>query len=160
MEDVKNYKEIWLKSPQERLKIIRNFRKQYQFITDQKLISDVWDLWKTCPEKSKIVDPYNIKSWLTLWEIISIGEICKYSSALAASYLIHYMEPSIKIVICRVYDKIQNDIYITSLINDAYIILPHNQEVQLWDSIKSNIEIQEVWNISDIIDIVNHQITT
>jgi len=158
MEDVNGFKEIWLKSPQDRLSIIRNFRKNYNYTTLEQLCIDVWDLWKTCPEKSKTVDPYDLTTWLTFWEIIHIGETCKYTKAVAASYLIHFIEPSAKVVICRVFDKIQNDIYIASKIDDSFILLPNVQEVGNWKMLEPNIEIKEEWSIAQAIEIINHRV--
>ena len=158
MEDVNKYRDIWIKSPQERLAYIREFRKKYIFTNVQALCIDVWLLWFFSPDKSKTIDPYNPIDWLTFWEFVHIGETCKYSKTLAASYLIHYMNPNINIVICRVYDKDENDIYIASIIDDNYVLVPNNKEVGLWDSMKDKIEIQEKWNIEQVIDVVNHHI--
>jgi len=158
MEDVNKFKQIWIKSPEERLNIIREFRKNYSYTTVNKLCDDVWRLWTSFPENSKMVDPYDITTWLTFWELIHLGETCKYTKAVAASYLIHYINPDLEVVICRVFDKDQNDIYIASLINNEYILLPYNQEVVHWNMVESNIEIRKKWPIGQVIDIINHRV--
>ena len=61
------------------MNIWRQFRKDYVYTNTELLTNTIWNIWKMSPEVSKTVDPYNISTWLTLWEIIQLGQTCKYT---------------------------------------------------------------------------------
>ncbi|MFW5895497.1 MAG: hypothetical protein ACOCT9_02015 [archaeon] len=159
MEEINELRLFWIKSPEERLKLWRDFRKGYNFTNTESLVKDVWDFWFYSPDVSKILDPYDVKNWPTVWEIIQYGSTCKYSKSLAAGYMLYFMNyyDNNDIIIARVYDKINNDIYIASIINEEYIFLPYSNEVLNWIHEKQNIIIQESWGIEQVINMVNNR---
>lgn len=148
---------FWLKSPDERLKKWREMRKEYTISTQEQLCKDIWHFWMTSPDVSKSIDPYSISMWPTVWEIIHEGKTCKYSRALAAAYTIHYIDETCDIVIARVYDKKNNDIYIASIINDAYVLIPYSNEVENWKTINPELQIEEQFSIENVLDMVKNR---
>lgn len=157
MNSINDNRLFWLKSPEDRLKDWRDFRKNYEFSSIKKLCDDVWNFWILSPDVSKSIDPYSISLWPTIWEIIHEGNTCKYSKALAAAYTIYYINNDCDIVIARVYDKKNNDIYIASIINDAYILIPYSNEVENWQNINPEIQIEEKFSIEDVLDMVKNR---
>lgn len=158
MEEINELRIFWIKSPEERLKNWRIFRKYYNFTNTQKLLEDVWNFWIYSPDVSKTLDPYDVKNWPTVWEIIQYGNTCKYSKSLAAAYTLYFMNfDDYDIIIARVYDKINNDIYIATIINNEYILLPYSNEVRNWIQEKENLSIQESWKIDQVITMVNNR---
>lgn len=151
MEDV-NKSFLWKKNPTDRLSAWRKFRRTHDFSNTKETCELVWGLWITAPTVNINIDPYDLTKWPTLWEMIQEGTCCKYSRALGAAYTLHYISPNIGIKIARVYDQSKNDIYTAAIINDVYIMAEYDTEVKFWNDIKENIQIQEIWNIQDIID--------
>lgn len=157
MDEPSNLRLFWLKSPEERLKHWREIRKNYDFSSVYQLCNDIWEFWRLSPDVSKTLDPYTVKNWPTVWEIIYEGNTCKYSKSLAAAYSVYYINNDYDIVITRVYDKKNNDIYIASIIDEQYVFIPYSNEVENWQELKSELEIEEKWHISQVLDMVKNR---
>lgn len=133
----------------------RHFRKEYVHTSTEHLCNTVWKIWAMSPEVSKIVDPYNLTTWLTLWEIIQLGQTCKYTKALGAAYMIHYLQPETNIVICRVFDKIKNDIYITAIVESKFLLHPEYTEIIKMNN--NDYQIQELWSLDKILEKIKYK---
>lgn len=157
MNNINDYRLFWLKSPDDRLKQWREMRKEYNYESIKKLCDDVWTFWISSPDVSKTIDPYTISSWPTIWEIIKEGNTCKYSKSLAAAYNIFYINDEYDIVIARVYDTTNSDIYIATIINNKYVLTPYSNEVEIWENINSNLKIEEQVNITNVLDMVKNR---
>lgn len=151
MENV-NKNMFWKKSPSERLSLWRKFRKNNDFSDIKNTCDVVWSLWIMAPTVNINIDPYDLTRWPTLWEMIQEGTCCKFSRALGAAYTIYYLNNSVSIKIARVYDQEKNDIYTTAIINDMYMLAENSIEVEFWNDKKEKIQIEEIWDIKEIID--------
>lgn len=103
------------------------------------------------PIVSVAIDPYSIKTWPTLWEIIHSGECCKYSRALAIALNVYYIDKLVDIRVSRIYDKKSNDEYMIVVINECMILnTPYDRVVDL-QSVINKFDIKESWSIQDIL---------
>jgi len=155
MEDVKSKRLYWMRSPDQRMDLWRRFRRSFSKTDVKDICNESWHWWYMSPEVSRTIDPYDPTTWLTLWEIIQLGETCKYSKAIGAAYMIHYLNPDLDIVIYRVFDKNRNDIYITTKVENRFLLHPEYTEVIEMNN--NDYVIQEEWSITKILDIIKYR---
>jgi len=150
---------FWFDSPKNRLSRWRDFRKGLTGSVEPHEISEIWDLWSQCPEVSIAIDPYDVKKWPTVWEMIHHGEVCKYSRSLGAAYTIYYLNKSLDNHIMRVFDKDSDDTYLVSLISGEYLMSPKSTIVMDWKDMQHQFTIEYDTSIEKIIDSVLYQVT-
>ena len=149
---------FWLNSPQTRLSEWRNFRKSNNHKTIEEVLPTIWNIWGNCPQVSMTLDPYDMATWPTVWEMVQAGETCKYSMSLGAAYTIYYLNNFQKISIMRVYDSNFEDIYSTSVIDDKYLLSPKSLNILDWQSNTNNLIIDEVVDIQSVLDAVLYKV--
>lgn len=154
MEDVKIKKIYWQRSPEQRIELWRRFRKSFSSTDAAEICNESWSWWIMSPEVNRTIDPYNPNTWLTFWEMVQLGETCKYSKAIGAAFMIHYLNSDLDIVISRVYDKNKNDIYITTLVENKFLLHPEYTEVM---EMNDDYVIQETWSIKKILEIIKYR---
>jgi hypothetical protein len=71
-----------------------------------------------------------------------------------AAFMIHYLNSNLDIVISRVYDKNKNDIYITTLVENKFLLHPEYTEVM---EMNNDYVIQETWSIKKILEIIKYR---
>lgn len=155
MEDVKTKRLYWQRTPEKRMELWRRFRKSFSPVDTKELCDESWSWWSMSPDVKRLIDPYDPTSWLSFWEMIQVGQSCKYSKAVGAAFMIHYLNSNLNIVIYRVYDKIKNDIYITTLVENKFLLHPEYTEVIEMDF--NNFDIQEQWSITKIIQTIKYR---
>lgn len=158
--NISQLRNLWLRSPDERLASWREFRIELQSSYDQYeangseaddkvLVSCLYAIstwWSQVPMVNVAIDPYNPELWPTVWEIIDQGECCKYSRGLAMAYNMHYMEPRVAVTLDRVYDHHFNDEYMIANFGGKYgLNSQHSPVIKLQDV--DSLEIRESWDI-------------
>jgi hypothetical protein len=153
--NISQLRNLWLRSPDERLASWREFRIEaysaYSKCAGNPLpiLESVSTWWEQSPHVSVAMDPFNTKSWPTIWEIIQQGECCKYSRGLAMAYNIHYISDK-NVVLNRVRDHTHNDEYMIATFNNEFILNSlHGQVVNVHDV--DCLEIRETWDIQAIL---------
>lgn len=156
--NISQLRNLWLRSPDERLASWREFRielqSSYNFcednsIDDQSLLQcldaiSTW--WEQAPLVSMAIDPFNHDTWPTIWEIIHQGECCKYSRGLAMAYNISYVIPNASVDLSRVYDHKFDDEYMIALCNQQYAL--NSQHCRVLDiTTVDTLEVRESWNV-------------
>ena len=154
--NISQLRNLWLRSPDERLACWREFRIEAQFVYGNcdgnplPILESISTWWNQAPSVSVAIDPYNFKSWPTIWEIIHQGECCKYSKGLAMAYNIHYIDRNAKVTLDRVRDYTYHDEYLIATYNDEFVLNSlHGSviDVQATDSL----EIRETWDIQAVL---------
>ncbi len=157
--NISQLRNLWLRSPDERLAGWREFRIELQSsydlyeangtdADDKILLSclqaiSTW--WEQTPLVSVAIDPFDSSSWPTVWEIIDQGECCKYSRGLAMAYNMHYMDTNVKITLDRVHDLTFNDEYMIANFGDKYAL--NSLHGQIIDPHVDSLDIRESWDI-------------
>jgi hypothetical protein len=144
--NISQLRNLWLRSPDERLAGWREFRIELQssYDCDRDVLSSLTAIstwWQQAPIVSVALDPFNSKSWPTVWEIIYQGECCKYSRGLAMAYNIHYIDPKADVAVHRVHDHQYGDEYMIATWGSLAVNSQHGQIVDLHDV--ESIEIRE-----------------
>ena len=151
---------LWLRSPDERLASWREFRIELQSSygqyeangsdeDDAVLVSSLESIstwWEQVPLVSVAIDPFNSDSWPNVWEIIYQGECCKYSRGLAMAYNMHYMDPNVYVTLDRVYDHHFNDEYTIANFGGKYALNSQHGKIIRPHEVDS-LEIRESWDI-------------
>lgn len=142
---------LWLRSPDERLAGWREFRIQLQAAyagcdgNALPCLEAISTWWQQVPEVSVAIDPYNPDNWPTIWEIIYQGECCKYSKGLAMAYNMHYMDQDADVNLHRVRDHKFGDEYMVAELNGLALNSLHDIVVNL-HSVEF-LEIRETFDI-------------
>lgn len=157
LDNVSQLRNIWLLSSEERLAFWREFRLELTSCFDLHDKTtwepsfeaiDVW--WKVTPEVSVSMDPYSVKNWPTVWEIIAHGACCKYSRGLAMAYNAYYMCPELSVTVDLVYDQKDHDEYLmTAIENEFFMNTLQGSVVSLRDV--DHIKIQESWPVKAVL---------
>jgi hypothetical protein len=149
---------FWIESPQQRLQKWKNFRRSLSNNSNtMDCLTSVWNIWFFSPDVSMTLDPYDIKKWPTVWEMVQDGNTCKYSKTLGAAYAMYYLNNSLDISIMRVFDKFNKDIYVVSRIEDK-LLMPYNKNILNFEDVKNNLDIQESWTINEVLDAILYQV--
>jgi hypothetical protein len=110
--------------PDERLSTWSNFRRQLDISEDP--FRDSIDFWLTAPfvPYNKDVDPYNVKSWPTPWEIIIENKYDDFTKALLMSWTLKLTDKfkDSKIEIKTYIDNKNKRQYNMVFINDAQVL--------------------------------------
>lgn len=156
LDNISQLRNLWLRSSDERLTCWREFRLELQatYVCNDPLPSlkaiSMW--WNFAPIVSVAMDPFSLKTWPSVWEIIIDGECCKYSRGVAMAYNMHYLDETVNVKIARVLDTKYNDEYLVAIWNDRYALnTMHNDVLDLQEN-KVDLVIKESWTIQDIIN--------
>jgi len=150
---------LWLRSPDERLASWREFRIELQSSynhyeangsdADQAILMSCLEAistwWEQTPAVNVAIDPYNPESWPTVWEIIHQGECCKYSRGLAMAYNMHYMDPDVKVTLDRVRDHTYGDEYMIANFGGLYAL--NSLHGKIINPSVDSLETRESWDI-------------
>jgi hypothetical protein len=144
--NISQLRNLWLRSPDERLASWREFRIELQSHYDLYesngtesdnsillvCLQNISTWWEQAPLVSVAMDPFNPDSWPTVWEILDQGECCKYSRGLAMAYNIHYLDKDVNVTLARVRDHVNNDEYMIATYGGRYALNTlHAQVVDL-----------------------------
>jgi len=162
--NISQLRNLWLRSPDERLASWREFRIELQSHydlyeatgteSDNAILLDclnavsIW--WKQAPVVSVAMDPFNLESWPTIWEILDQGECCKYSRGLAMAYNIHYMDKNVHVSIDRVRDHKFHDEYMIATFDGKYALNSLHTQILNLQGVES-LEVRESIPISSYI---------
>lgn len=151
--NISQLRNLWLRSPDERLASWREFRIELQSLYDCgddpfSSLSAIATWWEQAPLVSVAIDPFNSEVWPSIWEIIYYGECCKYSKGLAMAYNIHYMDSDIEVTLARAYDTTYNDEYMIAIYDGEFALNSlHGSVINLHDV--DSFDIRESWNIQE-----------
>jgi hypothetical protein len=154
LNNLSKLRNIWLRSPDERMRSWREFRlelqESYNACNSESLLSSLdaintW--WSFAPSVNMSIDPYSSDNWPTVWEIIADGKVCNYSRGLAMAYNSHYLDPDLKVTAARVIDGRSNDEYFVAVANDIVLNAPAGRAVNLKDV--DYIKTQEQWEMRE-----------
>ena len=141
--NISQLRNLWLRSPDERLTSWREFRIELQSHydlykadgteSDTVILLDclkaVSTWWEQAPIVSVAMDPFDTESWPSVWEILDQGECCKYSRGLAMAYNLHYMNTDVNVTLDRVRDHITHDEYMIANYDGQYAL--NSQQAQI-----------------------------
>ena len=74
---------VFLLSPEKRLKEWRNFRKELLDLSYYDQLQNTIEWWSHCPLANRSIDPFTPDHWPTSWELMYKGDFCKFS-------IVHY----------------------------------------------------------------------
>jgi len=158
--NISQLRNLWLRSPDERLASWREFRIELQssynryeangsskdddVLVECLVAISTW--WEQAPIVNVAIDPFNSENWPTVWEIIYQGECCKYSRGLAMAYNMHYMDQDVKVTLDRVIDDTFGDEYMIANFGGKYALnSQHGRVIALHDV--DSLDIRESWDI-------------
>jgi len=73
---------ILSKKPEERIFMWREFRDSLPDNNDE-ILQNIVDFWKHTPQTIRSIDIYAPDTWPNIWEMITIGDFCRSSLAIA-----------------------------------------------------------------------------
>ena len=150
---------MWFESPQKRLASWRNFRKGLDIKDLSKTCRDVCEWWRYAPLSNISLDPYEIQTWPSVWEMLHRGNYCKFSTAIGMAYKLFYIDEKVENRIIRVYDHANSDIYMTALIDGRWLLNYNLSEVADWSSVKDTLDVQESFLCKDVVEVTKHNLS-
>lgn len=159
MENVNQLRTMWLEPPQSRLAHWREFRKSLDPDNIDSLCYSICKWWSFAPQQNLSIDPYDPVTWPSVWEMLHQGDYCKYSTAIGMAYTVFYVNQKIKNKVLRVHDLENHDIYMTTLIDNRILLNYNYGEVATWDSVKANLDIQDSWDCTSVVEMTKHRIS-
>jgi len=151
VENVNQLRMMWFDAPHRRLATWRDFRKRMSTESTLDIVNNVVTWWGTAPVGPRSIDPYDVKTWPTAWELLDEGNYCRYSIGLGMAYTIFYCNENIKNNILRLRDLENQDIYMAVLIDDKFLLNYEYGEVVDWQSVKEKFTVQQSWNCDDVV---------
>lgn len=152
MENVNHLRTMWMESPQKRLAMWREFRKSLELDNLRETCEKIDEWWSYAPQSNLSLDPYDVATWPSVWEMLHRGDFCKFSTAIGMSYTFHYLDENIKNDVLIVHDHKHEDIYMTALIDDSLLLNYNTIEVASWNEVNTDLEIKERWTCHDIVN--------
>ena len=150
---------MWFESPQKRLASWRDFRKGLDVNDLLNTCRDVCEWWRYAPLSNISLDPYEIQTWPSVWEMLHRGNYCKFSTSIGMAYTLFYIDENIENRIIRVYDQANSDIYMTALIDGRWLLNYNLTEVAEWSSVKDTLEVQESFLCTDVVEVTKHNLS-
>ncbi len=150
---------MWFESPQKRLASWRNFRKRLDISDLLDTCRDVCEWWRYAPLSNISLDPYDIHTWPSVWEMLHRGDYCKFSTAIGMSYTLFYIDQKVENRIIRVHDQANSDIYMTALIDERWLLNYNLTEVADWSSVKDTLQVQESFLCKDVVESTKHNLS-
>jgi hypothetical protein len=154
--NISQLRNLWLRSPDERLACWREFRIEAQTVYSNcagnplPILESISTWWDQVPLVSVAMDPYNFETWPTIWEIIHQGECCKYSRGLAMACNIHYIDRDVTVTLDRVHDHTYHDEYLIATYNNEFVLNSlHGAVISIHDA--ASLEIRETWDIQAVL---------
>jgi len=115
---------MFKKSPEERLTMWSDFRKELDYIDNP--LTSLAELWATAPLviHNHKVDPYNPKSWATPWEILVENKYDDFTLALMMGYTLKLTKKfnNDKIEIRTLVDQSKTKLYNLVYVNDESVL--------------------------------------
>lgn len=112
------------KSPEERLTLWSDFRKELDHISDP--LNTLAEFWSTAPLviHNHNIDPYNYKSWPTPWDIIVQNKYDDFTLALMIGYTLKLTKKfnNDKIEVRTMVDSAKTKLYNLVYVNDATVL--------------------------------------
>ncbi len=113
-------------------------------------IQETINFWKTIPEASRNIDPYDPETWPDPWEMIEENTYCEYTKILAIGYTLMLNEKfkdwhyEIKVGL----DRRNSKLYYILIAGDQAIGIEQEKSVHI-SSIPKNIHIEKTHVLSD-----------
>ena len=158
MENVNQLRTMWFEPPQKRLALWRDFRKSLDTYNLKFTCTQVCKWWSYAPLNNLSLDPYDIQTWRSVWEMLHCGDFCKFSTAIGMSYTLFYIDEKLENSILRVYDHQNSDIYMTTLIDGRWLLNYNLHDVVDWHSVKHTMDVQETWRCKDVVEVTKHNL--
>lgn len=149
---------MWFEPPQKRLASWRDFRRSLDTSDIEDTCTRIFQWWRFAPLHNLSIDPYDVRTWPSVWEMLHQGDFCKFSTAIGMSYTFFYIDEKIKNRILRVYDHENSDIYMTTLINNKWLLNYNISTVADWSQVQDKLTVQESWACKDIVEATKHQV--
>lgn len=154
MENINKLRTLWIDEPHARLSNWREFRLQNKDLDLHTLCELTAQWWSAAPICSISIDPYDPSSWPDVWQLLTDGDVCKYSVSLGMAYTIYYAKSNENIVIVRFFDEDKDDIYNATLINNQLLLGHTPGKVVDFKSVAPTLKIQEQWPIYTVINLI------
>lgn len=150
---------MWFDPPQKRLAQWRSFRKGLDTDNLQETCHQVCQWWSFAPLSNLSLDPYDTQTWPSVWEMLHLGDFCKFSTAIGMSYTLFYIDEKLENNILRIYDHENSDIYMTTLIDGRWLLNYNLSQVIDWSLVKDTIDVQQQWSCKDVVEVTKHNLS-
>lgn len=110
----------WQLPPEERLQLWRKFRNTLQDMDDLECLQAVVDWWKMAPIGSRVIDPYNKKTWPDPWAMLYEGKMDENAIALGMAYTLHFIEWPCKVSFIQ--DTKKGCLGLVVIVDGSYIL--------------------------------------
>ena len=87
---------MWFDPPQRRLASWREFRKSLDTSDIEDTCVRIFSWWSYAPLAAISIDPYDVRTWPSVWEMLHRGDFCKFSTAIGMSYTFFYIDEKLK----------------------------------------------------------------
>lgn len=117
---------IFLESPEKVIKAWREFRESLQnFENDFNILEKVVDWFATLPESRPYMYWNDPEQWLTPWELIHDGYICRSGKAFLMEQTLYLSDEdywSDRIELWWINDTEHNDLYLTLVVDNQWVL--------------------------------------
>ena len=138
------------KSPDERLSVWSDFRKDLEIIDDP--LTALIEFWNNAPRviHNHKIDPYNIKSWPTPWELIVDNKYDDFTVALMIAYTLKLTKKyqNNKIEVRTMVDSNKTKLYNLVYVNDEDVL-----NYERASAVKAH-QLDESLYLENVIDII------
>lgn len=142
-------KNIWMLSPDDRLREWRSFRKQISTLGTEQQLESVIAWWKMAPLGTRVIDIYNSNDWPDPWELIHKGEFDENAIALGMAYSIQLLEKQTEL--CLLQDRADHFLGLIVLVDKTHILNYTYGIVEEATKVLSKAEIVQSWDVEDLI---------
>lgn len=139
---------LFLKSPEERLKLWKQFRKDLNNLTEMEQMFLTAKFWGQCPLVRYNFDWTDSSTWLTPWEMIYEGDICRNGVAylMEQSLLLigeRWTNDRFKLVMLK--DTQLADQFMVVIVDEKYVLNYSHGDIVLLEHIKDQCEFLETY---------------
>jgi hypothetical protein len=157
LENISQLRNLWLRSPDERLAGWREFRLELQEAYDPRDVDSlptalqaIESWWGHAPIVNVAMDPYTPTKWPTVWEILAQGHCCNYSKGLALAYNSYYLDSDLSVTVNRVVDTARTDERLVAIVDEKFVLGFPDQIPTAFCDVVDRMEVHETWTVPDI----------
>ena len=115
----------WQDSPEQRLRTFRSFRINYENKTLEHCTESTLDFYSQIPIGSMSIDPYDINTWLNIWQMLHSNDFCEFNRALLYAYTLHYLGHPCEVQV----GKTKNNHHMLCVIDDKVLNVEYNSAI-------------------------------
>jgi hypothetical protein len=112
--------------------------KEFRESLTENCLQDVVDYWSSWGITARKIDPFNLETWPTAWELVDSGEVCDYSVALGMAYTLVYSSEEWRNRVELVMSQTQNYQALLVIIDNSEVLNYSYREVKPKEEIDIN----------------------